>query len=360
MSQSELWKALDQQAQAWRSSPVVESFIAELPRNATQRSQGVPGLLQELQAGFSGFGRRPLRMASFLPFALSGPQFGRAKPDPEVFNKWTALAQQVEVAHRETIAWLRATLPGYPIIPAPQLAPGTPLTTREFTWRLVWQPGEQARGLQLLPAPPRVNALLGLSGPQAKALDESARGVASGLALTPEWQEFGEAARSLDEHDRAALRACRAAIRKRLGSEAVDEHEEKLALPRDEYRASVVADEMGRLTGNAHEYVRAFDALDQLIEDAASDVFGQLLAFGPPERMAGVEALDFGPGTPRVVHFSVAGEFWLDTGQLLWLNDALVPDAVMVIGMTMSLDPGEMSQRLTGRVLEGSHEAWGA
>ena len=359
MSRTELWKALRQQAQAWQTSAVLQRFISELPRNASQRSKGVPDLLQELQAGFSGFGSRPLRMASFLPMALSGPQFGEAKPDPALLEQWTTAAQRVEAAHRETVAWLRARLPGYPIIPAPQLTPNSPLTTREFTWRLVWQPGEQSRGLQLLAGPPRVDALLGVSGQQARLVEETARAVAASLALTSEWQAFEEVTRSLDDKSRTALRSCRAAMRKRLAGQAVDEHEEKLALPRDEYRASVVADGVGRLEGSAHDYAVLFDAVDQLIEDAASDTFGQLLAFGPPEPVTGVAGLDFSPGTPRVVHFSVPGDLWLETGQLLWLDDALVPDAVMVIGMNISFDPGEMSQRLTGRVLEGSRQAWG-
>ena len=71
------------------------------------------------------------------------------------------MANRIEAAHRMTLAWLRSRLAGYPILRAPQLAPGTPLTTFEMTIHYTWTKEELSGGLNQMPAPPGVPDLLG-------------------------------------------------------------------------------------------------------------------------------------------------------------------------------------------------------
>ncbi|MCU1615837.1 MAG: hypothetical protein JWO98_3377 [Frankiales bacterium] len=298
-------------------------------------------------------------MALLFPMVMSGPRLGRAHANEQELAPWLEAATKVEMAHRDAIAWLRSRLPGYPMLPAPQLAPNTPLTTREFTWRLSWQPGEQGQGLQFRAAPSRTAELLEVSGGQSTELEESARWLARAFSETEEWLRLDAATRSLTASDRDDLQKCRSRIKRRLVPAAVDEHDDRLALPRDEFRSSVVLEELESLQGGARGYAFAFDAMDQLIEYAVSDVFGQLLAYGPPQRLSPIAALDFNPGAMPSVSFSTDDSAWLDTCQILWLDSDFVADAVMVTGLTISLDPGRsMGQRITARLLTGSGEAW--
>jgi hypothetical protein len=73
---------------------------------------------------------------------------------------WLTDAGRVEVAHRESIAWIRSRLPRYPGLLAPQLARDSPLTTPEFTWRLAWSRADLSSGLQFQAIPGRAGALL--------------------------------------------------------------------------------------------------------------------------------------------------------------------------------------------------------
>lgn len=122
------------------------------------------------------------------------------------YRDWFDAAKRVEAAHRLTCAWLRARMPGYPSLPAPQLAPGSPLVTDEFTFRLIFSPGERAQQLQLRDFPPEVPNELQADAVVAKGLMQASRDVASALVATPEWITLADATAALDDFARAELR----------------------------------------------------------------------------------------------------------------------------------------------------------
>ncbi len=359
MADPQLWRAIEAQAKSWAVLPIFLRFAAQLPRNAPQRSRGVPGLLQHMQAGGGWVGSRPLRLgfiAEQLLDGLPGPSQGGID---EEFAPWLDDARRVESAHRDTVAWLRSRLPGYPSLPAPHLAPGTPMTTTEFTWRLIWAPRERAQGLQFLSAPPQTGPVLQTTEGELRRLDETARALAAALERTDEWTRLVAATGALDSDARASLRRTRSALRLRLAEEAVTAHEPSLAMIRDNYRHVALSEEIEALPRAAREYSDAFGFADQLVETVASDVFGQLAAYGEPLQYPPPQHLDVGAGSPQMVTFTISDSMWSETGSIVWVNDPLVPDAVHITTVTVNINAvtGDV-QRVTGTVLAGTAAAW--
>ncbi len=359
MSQVPLWEAIREQAPVWAATPAFGRFAAQLPRNAPQRQSGLPGLLQAVEAGVDHVSGRPLRLGSSIAGLIGWLQ----GLDPDslggTWTSWLDDARRVDSAHRDTVAWLRSRMPGYPSLPAPQLAPGTPLTTVEFTTRLVWIPGERQRGLQFQPAPPSAAAALQATGQQQRGLDETARALAIAMENSEEWARLAAATQALDRGARSSLQHARAQLDQRLAAGAVDAYEPRLAMRRDEYRQTALSEEINALTVPAQEYADAFDTADQLVETIASDVFGQLATYGEPATIRRPRDLDIQPGNPRVISFTHTDAGWPELGMIVWIDDPLIPDAVLITGYTVNVDAatGE-AIRLVGTVLAGTAAAW--
>ncbi len=128
---------------------------------------------------------------------------------------------------------------------------------------------------------------------------------------------------------------------------------------RDEYRQTALSEEINALTVPAQEYADAFDTADQLVETIASDVFGQLATYGEPATIRRPRDLDIQPGNPRVISFTHTDAGWPELGMIVWIDDPLIPDAVLITGYTVNVDAatGE-AIRLVGTVLAGTATAW--
>jgi hypothetical protein len=360
MSHVPLWEAIREQASAWAATPALVRFAAQLPRNAPQRQSGLPGLLQQVEAGVHCVSSWPLRLGSSI-VGMAGWVQG-LDPDSlgRAWTSWLDDARRVDSAHRDTVAWLRSRMPGYPSLPAPQLAPGTPLTTVEFTPRLTWIPGERERGLQFHSVPPpRAAVAMQATEEQRRRLDETARALAVALENCKEWARLAAATEALDRGARSSLQNARTRLHQRLAAEAVDAHEPRLAMPRAMYRQTVLSEEINALTGPAREYADAFDAADQLVETIASDVFGQLATYGEPTTFGRPRDLDIQPGDQRVVSFTYTDAAWPELGMIAWVDDPLIPDAVLITRGDVNSDAatGE-ALRLVGSVLAGTAAAW--
>lgn len=357
-SEASLWQAVAEHASAWANLPVFLRFAAQLPRNAGQRSSGLPGLLQHVSAGGGMVASHPLRLGTNVPEMLPLVHADASSVPPDVLEAWLEDASRVEGAHRVTVAWLRSRLPGYPRLPAPHLARGTALTTDEFTWRLPWTREELIAGFQFQNPPAEPLQVLGATDQDAARADEAARRLAVALAGTEQWRRLQAADAALSSGDRADLAAARKVVADALKPSVVDAHEPDLAIPRDAYRQQVVDDTVGALIGSAREYADAFDAADQLIELACSDVFGQLAVHGTValNGITDLAAHGAGPGT---VAFTVEDTVHLETGSVVWLDDPLLADAVHLTGLSFSIDQAiGVRVRATGRVLLGSADVW--
>ena len=355
-----LWTAVRAQAQAWADTEPVHLFASELPRNGRPGDSGLRDILQEIRAGADSMFAHPFRLPSLLPMAASvvpRNDFSQLRGNhPE----WFEAAVRVETAHRATVAWLRARLPGYPMLPAPYLVPNTPFTTLEYTDHMIWTPGERAKGLHKLDPAPDVTQLLGVDGRQAAAIVQSARDVAAALAVSPEWAQLAGATIALDPAGRQALSQARTNLKQRLAPESVDQYEPNLALPRNEYRAASLREEVDALDGSAADYARAFGAANDLIEHAASDVMSQLACY-PMSQYTPADLDVQEPGTPMLIEFVDANPdiFWPSPGEIGWVDDDLVHAAVVIYGVRINFaGTGAGSTRLTVRTIPGTGDAW--
>jgi hypothetical protein len=136
----------------------------------------------------------------------------------------------------------------------------------------------------------------------------------------------------------------------------VDAHEPRLALPRHTYREQVVREQVQSLTGAAREYAEAFDAANELIEHAASDVFGQLAAYGDPSVIDGCCELTLRPGE---ISFVSKAAKMLEGGAIVWIDDCLITDAIQLRDLRINFDSATgMVQRAEARLLIESSVAW--
>lgn len=364
-----LWKAVWQLADAWSETPVVQEVAATLPRNRPVKDRsvgatGIPALLHHLEVSVGGL-MHPLMYGSRIPVLLQDPMIagpGMPHVDESDLTEWLQNASMLENAHRLTLGWLRSSLPRYPILRAPQLAPGTPLTTYEMTTHFIWPKHEFAEGFGRHSTPPHVPDLLGADAPTRAALEEAARELANQLREAPAWIEFNNTSHALDDETKSELREARRDLTGRLAEERLDEHEQRLALPRSEYRAHTTADVIETLTGTARSHAVAFNNVHMLLTLTACDIFSDLALYGEPWPIPvlNVEAPE--PGQP-IVEFESAGAagFFLDTGQVLWLGSNAVPDAVRLERKSFKMDLAQGTRdHFSARVLQGTAEAWPA
>jgi hypothetical protein len=307
----------------------------------------------------------PLRYGSRIPVLLRDLTIaGSGLPEVDASDLASFLqnARRIEQAHSVSLAWFRSSLPGYPMLRAPQLAPGSPFTTEEVTTKFVWHKQEFAAGLNVLSSPPNVADLLGADAKTRAALEAAARELSAQFGRSREWAEFDQSSHALDEQAKTDLLSARRELKRRLAEERVDEHEENLALPRLEYRTHITDDAIDALTGSARAYAAAFSRVDELLTLVACDVFSELAMYGEPWPVPVTNVEVTAAGKP-VVEFECAGAraLLLDVGQVLWMAGSAVSDAAMVERKTLNFDLAQgPSDRFGARVLRGTAEGWPA
>lgn len=362
-SRAVLWRAVSDLALTWATTPVVQRFAVDLPRNAGQRNRGIPGRLQEMDVRGAGVSSQPLRLTKPIQLVeqMSAGPFPQVVPDPAEWKAWLATAAAVEIAHGIMTAWLRSRMSGYPNILAPQLAPGAPLTIDEFGQPRPWTRDERRQGLQLREPPPEITLRLKAAAPEARQITNATRVLGTALQGISEWQRMDAAADALTGPARAELRQGGRTVTERLSEAEVCKFS-----PQDgpDYRAVVLEEVLYALSGPAAEYAQAFEAANHALETAASNVFGQLTVYGRPTPVSGTQDIDLTPGNPgQLVSFTrpVSGgeetQFHLDIGQLIWL-DELIPDAVQLTKVEYSFNMMRERERYTGTVVPWTGEAW--
>lgn len=359
MSTAALWRAVGEQATAWRATEVVPELASPLPRNAPARRAGLTGALQRVQAGGGSLLANPLRLSSMLPLSMSVTPDANYEDFRARHGPWLRSAARAEGAHRATVAWLRAKMPSYPLLPAPQLVAGTPLTTPEFTYRLVWADDDRRAGLQFIDPVPGLAEVLTADTAHRRAIDQAARDVAAALRGTPEWTRVQTADTALGAEAKDGLAECRRSLRQKLSAASVDAYEPRLALPRAAYREGVLEAGLAHLTGPAREYTEAFTAADAILTMAASDVFAQLVCYDTPTLTVRDLEIDPDPNGARVKFVAADPGVRPEPGMLAWISDPLVPDAVFLQGTNMHWDGLDMTITVSAKVLPESRAAWG-
>lgn len=363
-SRANLWHAVLDLALRWAATPVLRRFTPDLPRNADQRSRGIPGRLQEMEAAGVGISRRPLRLTQSVQLMQRMPQgpLSRAAPDPQKWQAWLATAAAVEVAHGLMTAWLRSRMPGYPNLPAPQLAPGAPLTVDGYDQPLPWTRDERRQGLQFRDPPPEITRRLEAAPQDVRQIADATRVLGVALQGSSEWQRMGAVADALTDSARAELRQAGRTVSERLRGAEVQKFSAREHL---EYRADTLERVLAALSDSAAEYTKAFEAANRLLEIAATEVFGQLAVYGQPVSVSNPQDIDLTPGAyGQLVSFTrpLADEdetqFHLETGQLVWLDNELITDCVRLTRCEISVGPMGERQRYTGTILAETRQAW--
>lgn len=364
MSDVEVWASLEDFSTRWRQAPPVVDFADRLRARATPHATGFARQLQEMYGRYSMLRGLPLRNWSMLNFfSQSGLPGDMAWTAPE--GEMAAFMQdayKLEAAMLDSVHWVRSRLPGYPLIPAPQLARHAPASTTEFTWRIPWRREILSSGLQFSASPPISAKALNLSPEDGLEFNRSVSRLLGGLQQSDEWLRYVDTFSLLDNDVvRTDLRTARVAIGARLRPEEIDKYEPGRVLRRYEYRVSVVKDEISKLSGGAREFTDAFGLIDEKIEFVLSNVLGSLVINYPIHEIRGVEELALSPsdnGT-TVEFLQRPLQLILDPGDVVFIDDPLVEDAVQLLEIEFSFSKldGE-SLRLRGVLLPGSGDAW--
>lgn len=343
----EIWTAVSDLAEKWRSSQTVQRVVAVMPRDLATSKDPLTKMLEEFRAG--SMRAHALRLNTELQYLISQPMLGDIER-PDTFEAWFFATYEVEVAFRLQLAWVRAQLPGYPLLGVPQLVANTPFTTQEFTWKAAWQRGDMGRGFQLASPPSLVFG--------AERIDASRelQQLVVALRASPTWQEFGATRAALVDADRQQLGSVCRELRAALSRERVDEFEPHLALKRDQYRKEQTESAVARLTGGAGAYARAFAAAADAVDFAIDEVLPQLVTFGRPKDVGAAPDLDL-LEMDRIAFRPTVPVFW--TGMLVFVSDPLVEEVGQVTRVSINFSGGIENNRATLRLLPGAAASWG-
>lgn len=360
LGSEELWSAIRDLAHVWEEAPVVTSFTASLPRNLDDSQTDLSQLIQSIFVARGIPSDRTLLLYSDLPY-LGHLPFG---PDPDLLHTeyewWLNSAERVNTALLITIGWIRSRLPGYPLIPAPQLAKNSSLTTLEFTNNVRWLKDEMNVGLQFGDVPAAVAVNLQVGPEITSRLNNQTRILARALQGLPAWRSLQRVSSELGRTEKDELKRCRARIEEALEPSRIDHYDADNALARNQYRQHVVQTEVSNLTGQAGQYAEAFGQLNALLELAVTSVFSQLVCY--PLIEVTPSRLDTSPGSGTMLRLSQpasAAPINLNPGSLVWINHPLSEDAVLITRVQhhWNVDRDTVIE-VDSLVLEGSAEAW--
>lgn len=343
----EIWTAVNELANKWRSSETARRVVSVMPRDGVPSKDPLTEMLAEFRAG--SMRAHALRLNSELRYLMGQPMWERLKR-PDSLDAWFRAAYEVEATFRLQLAWLRAQLPGYPLLRVPQLVANTPFTTHEFTWKAVWARGDMARGFQLSPPP-----ALPIGTERIDASHELQE-LASALRASDSWQRLATSRAALTEPERQQLHTECRALRAALSPERVDEFEPHLALKRHQFREEQMENAVARLTDGAAAYAKAFTDAAATVDFAVDGVLPQLVTYGHPKDVGVAADLDF-LGEDRIAFQPAIPIFW--TSMLVFVSDPLVEEVGQVTGVSINFGGGIENNRATLRLLSGAAASWG-
>jgi len=343
----EIWSAVNSLADKWRHSQTVRRVASVVPRDGVPSKDPLTDMLAEFRAG--SMRAHTLRLNSELRYLMGQPMWARVNR-PAGFDAWFLAAYEVEAAFRLQLAWLRAQLPGYPLLRVPQLVANTPFTTQEFTWKAVWAREDMARSFQLSPPP---NLLVGTERIDAS---HELQELTSALRASESWRRLAATRAALTKADRHQLDTECQALRAKLSPECVDEFEPHFAMKRHQFREEQMQDAIARLSDGAAAYAKAFTDAADAVDFAVDDVLPQLVTYGLPKDIGVAADLDF-LGEDQIAFQPAVPIFW--TSMLVFVSDPLVEEVGQVTGISLNFGGGMESNRATLRLLPGAAASWG-
>lgn len=347
MATEEVWPAVEQLAEVWGASKLVQTFLEQHPEHTDDTGSVAEGL-RNIQAGTTLLTKMPLVTTMWEPWADQLP-IVQLTPDLRAYLRVVApLGHAVE----STVGWVRSRLPLYPRIPVPQFASRGFRRSEEAGDRLSWRQQVLSAGLDRDPAPPGVSSILAIDD---ATIRESSEAVFQALASSTEWQRYSDIVAALSDDDLEILNAARNHVGVLLNPKRVDEYEPSRMERRHSFRRDQVAAVVSELRGRPKELADAFDDIDDLIDRALVNVHGHLVVSGCPRTVVPVNLEVDG----SEVRFRYQGDHAPGVGGMVRLDDPLVPELVITDGMGFGFNQGEGSWlSYTGQRLAGSQGAF--
>jgi len=344
VSTHELWAATRALADCWSSSPIVVGVRKELKLivRDLDNPAALPGLLRITRMGSHEFYSRPIHLYKAFPHM----EVNLTARERDFSHNSANIERSVSYL----TWWIRSRLPGFPTIPAPQLAKDS--YHSKFDPEMPWTRDGLSAGLQYSRRPAQCDYFMGVES--GSRPDELAQAFMS----LPSWLEFAAISQQLDDATRSELLAAKRTLADRAAA-AGTESGNDFGDPRVQWgraramTSAVVAD----LSPFAAKFAAAFESVNAEINRALQCVLVQLIAFGPPRRLSGVTDLDVRATDPPTISFQVTSG--ANTGCLYWTDDSLIKDAVLIesFGFGGSQVHGNRANG-SAVVLLGSSTAW--
>lgn len=336
---SELWKQIESLAGAWRAEVGVRRVLAQMPSRHRSPRAGLPQRIEMMQAGGGRSG--PLRVAHSYQLMSS---FYASPEAPPGLAEWLSDASKVETAYKLQLGWMRAQLPGFPMLRLPQLVDGAPLVSSDQIHHIPWARQDFAAGYQLMSAPPKVAG-------SGRELGEAAARVAEAFTHEEEWRQFQDAQAALTASDIDQLRRVNTSLRHEVRSEAVDEFEPGNLVRRLEFRHDQLEGALDALTGDAANYARSFDVLNEFLQTTLETSLDYLVEFDRPSVLSAVDEIDLDGD-----HAEFSVNEIVHTGALVYVADAAVDEVGTVETTSFIMDHGDTRIRAGVKVLKGARE----
>lgn len=251
-------------------------------------------------------------------------------------------AVKVQHAYLTQLGWIRAQLPGYPLLRLPQLVRGAPLMSADTTRDLPWYSQQFSAGFQNMQHPPAVLS-------QSTRWRDATHEVVASLTQAPQWVGFTEAQDALLPSDLKALRTVNTELRRKVKEDDVTAFEPLNLSRRQEFRSSQLRDAVDKLTGSALTYTTAFDSLNELMTVALDYVLNYFVEFDRVGEAAAITEIDI---DGEDVEFS-STDMFVRTRQLVYLPDSAIDEAGFVTRFAFTMDNEEVRFRTRVRLLPG-------
>lgn len=344
MSTHEIWSATKRIAETWAESQAVIDFRRELGLivDDLDNPAAIPGLLRMTRMSSSEFYSYPTRLYNAFPHL----NIALTERDLEFVRN----SNNVDKSISYLTWWIRSQLPGFPVLPVPQLARNSFHAKHDPD--MPWTSDGFSAGIELRSLPTQCDIFLGVeSGPAASELRDA-------FAELPYWIEFEELSNGLDDATRSELVSAKLELEKKAQAAERDTGSD-FADPRIHWRRSreVTTEAVAELSPFAAKFATTFDSLNAAINLALPNVLAQLIAFGPPRHLTGVTALKVQPTDPPTISFAL--ESGASTSCLYWIDDYLIPDAVRLASVSFGSSQihGDRSSA-SAVVLQGTSTSW--
>jgi hypothetical protein len=134
-----VWRAVEELAAVWRSSPFVREYAAGVGIANVSKSA------HHIEA-------QPFYLSIYLPTTIDYELVTRSAGT----RAWLTNSELLGDAYTVMIEWLRSRLPGYPFFDSPQLAHTSPWTSYNVSMHVPWLIGLRRQQLQLKTTPPTI------------------------------------------------------------------------------------------------------------------------------------------------------------------------------------------------------------